>query len=143
MRLQLPRGFALNLREDVPLPRLYLIRWDSRFGDGHREEPDTLLLGIEVKTEYGEPAVELELEIPWRRPRPWPEDSPGWQFPRYRSLAWHRDSLQLYRWMHAKLRQRGWPRAYSARRAASFARTHDRGHCPDCQAGQHRPRQSP
>lgn len=54
------------LRGESILPRLYALRWISG-----TDEPDDLIVGIEVSTLYGEPVIELEIEFPWRRPRPW------------------------------------------------------------------------
>lgn len=61
----------IHVRSQRLLPRLYLLHWDARRLDGKRDGPDSLLLGFEVSTDYGEPAFEVEVEIPWTRPRPW------------------------------------------------------------------------
>jgi hypothetical protein len=59
-------AMKVNVDHDVPIPRLIALL--SPGGEG---EPTWLTLGVELSTTYGEAVVRVEVDLDWKRPRPW------------------------------------------------------------------------
>jgi hypothetical protein len=52
--------------ENLPIPRVW-----GFLSPGADDDPDSLALGLELSSRYGEPVVDVSIALPWRRPRPW------------------------------------------------------------------------
>lgn len=54
-------GWVQFDRFQVPIPRLFAFVGES----------DTFTIGVEISNRYGDPFVDVGIEFPWRRPRPY------------------------------------------------------------------------
>lgn len=55
----------MTFQHDVPVPRVVVLLSPGE------DSGDWLTLGLELSTRHSEPVARVEVDVLWRRPRPW------------------------------------------------------------------------